>query len=510
MKTKHVPFISRLQIRLIVPIIITVSIFTSIFILFGMKTTRTALEDQSHVYGTSLAEGIAKSCSHAIEKGDNIQLSSIIKSIGESYTQIVGIDVRVADILVARYSTIDDTGAPVNKVLPKGDEFISPVTVSVEGETVALGEVRVILSGNQFYDLFVQQIHTSLFAGIILLIEITVILYLWLNQLIVTPIRRFEEGTEIIGNGNLEHTIDLNRNDEIGHLAEAFNVMTTKVRESQEEIRRWNETLEKKVHERTIELEEANKQIQETQYQLVQSGKMAAIGMIGAGVAHELNNPLGGILGYAQLMISKLKKKECGVEELQAYEKYCGYIEKETQRCKGIVDNLLSFSRKSKTVFEDVNVNEVIEATVSIMAHQLRKWRIETHINYASEPIIVSGNADKLEQVFINFIANSHHAMPEGGKITITVNQVKRKGIEYADLLFADTGCGIAKENLDKLFESFFSTKKEMTNLGLGLNISHQIVTEHKGTITVESELGKGATFIVSLPLKGQDVPVPQ
>ncbi len=504
MARKKMQLTEQLNTKLIAIILLTIGFYTSIFILYGMKETRNTLQEQSDNYGYSLAKGIATSCSHALYTGDYIALQRVIETIGTSYAQISAIEVYVAHVLVAKYSSIDSvkTLKPEKKISEKGTDYTSPINMIVSNQEINLGSVRVVLLPGRFYNLFVKQMYSSFLSGLILLIVISVLLYLLLSQLIVKPITIIEEGTKIIGKGDLNYKISVGSHDEIGRLADAFNVMTHKLKISKDEIEQWNQTLESKVKERTIELEEANKRLQETQYQLVQSGKMAAIGMIGAGVAHELNNPLGGVLGYVQLMLSKFKKPEFEQEDIKTCEKYLNYVEKESQRCKGIVDNLLNFSRRSKKSFEKINIKDVVVTTISIMEYQIKRWKMNLQTHFTDEPIMIMGSADKLQQVFINFIANAHHAMPEGGDLHVTIKTREEEGSKMVDVAISDTGCGIDKENLDKIFESFFSTKENMNNLGLGLSISNQIVKEHKGRIEVVSEVNKGTTFTVILPLK--------
>jgi two-component system, NtrC family, sensor kinase len=248
-------------------------------------------------------------------------------------------------------------------------------------------------------------------------------------------------------------------------------------------------------------LQQSNKELKETQFQLVQSGKMAAIGLMGAGIAHELNNPLVGIIGYIQLVLMRLRKGELNSDEYETVQKNLVYVEKEAQRCKRIVDDLLNYARESKKYFEPVDLKRTLEQTVSIMEFQLKKWRLSVTKKFPDEQLVVMGASDKLQQVYINLISNAHHAMPEGGDLFICIDSYVDNGERFARIVFEDTGCGIPPEECDKVFQSFFSSKRDMNNLGLGLSISNQIIQEHKGKITVASELGTGTTFTIVLPI---------
>jgi signal transduction histidine kinase len=228
---------------------------------------------------------------------------------------------------------------------------------------------------------------------------------------------------------------------------------------------------------------------------------MAAIGLMGAGIAHELNNPLVGIIGYIQLIMMKLKKGTIQDGDYDSFQKNIEYVEKEAQRCKRIVDDLLNYARESKKFFEPVDIKRTINQTISIMDFQIKKWRMKVSTECADEQIVVMGNMDKLQQVYINLLANAHHAMPEGGDIKITIDSFIANGERFVNIAFADTGCGIEEDKLDKVFQSFFSSKRDMNNLGLGLSISNQIIKDHKGKISVASTVGKGTVFTITLPV---------
>ena len=250
-------------------------------------------------------------------------------------------------------------------------------------------------------------------------------------------------------------------------------------------------------------LEKTNRNLQETQAQLVQSAKMAAVGQLGAGVAHELNNPLGGILGYAQFMLDKLNRPDFGAKDLQTSKKFIESIERESLRCKQIVSNLLRFSRKALiNKPEATDIGSTIEETVSIIAHQLSLSNINIIIKVQPDLAKVNGIASFLQQVFINLILNAQQAMANGGTLTITAQNLLdplTKAITHVKIEFTDTGCGIPEENLSRIFEPFFTTKIEK-GTGLGLSISYQIVHDHKGKIEVKSQVGQGTTFIITLP----------
>lgn len=362
--------------------------------------------------------------------------------------------------------------------------------------------------------LSVEQVNTAIAdaqIGAVLLSLLVVISAIFMIAFIVgaitRPITELVEATDQISRGDFSIRVELDRNDEIGHLAQTFNHMTASLEQSHKEIEQYNRTLEGKIIERTRQLEEA-------QVQLHQSEKMSAIGQLAAGVAHELNNPLGGILGYAQFTLEKLRKnlpEKDPPKDLLSYIRYVSDIELQARRCKTIVQNLLRFSRTSPgTELEEINVNSVIEETVTFVGHQLKMNQLELTINLAPDLPLVQGNAGQLQQVFTNLIINAMHASEPDSEITITSHYSSALG-EFGgavELIFSDTGHGIAREDIKKIFEPFFTTKEVGKGTGLGLSVSYGIIKEHGGEITVESEPGVGTAFTVVLPVQ-KSVPKP-
>ena len=246
-------------------------------------------------------------------------------------------------------------------------------------------------------------------------------------------------------------------------------------------------------------LEKTNCELREAQTQLVQSAKMAAVGQLGAGVAHELNNPLGGILGYSQFVLGKLNRPSFGADDFQSCRGYIESIERESIRCKKIISNLLRFSRKPAIdQFESMNVGASLEEMITLMSHQLKLCNVNVIVRLQPDLAPVMGVDNLLQQVFTNFILNAQQAMPAGGQLSIVAENVPDEQT-WVKIDFIDTGCGISQENLNRIFEPFFTTKTEK-GTGLGLFVSYQIIHEHKGRIQVKSEVGKGTTFTLILP----------
>jgi PAS domain S-box-containing protein len=253
------------------------------------------------------------------------------------------------------------------------------------------------------------------------------------------------------------------------------------------------------------ELARSYQELRDTQSQLIQSGKMSAIGQLAAGVAHELNNPLSGVLINAKLLQELMSGPRFkNVESMEEFSEYMDIILESTYRCRTIIENLLSFSRQSKERHTDtIDINEIIDKSLSLIATELRHSFISVKKNLGSDLPAIEGIFNKLQQVFINLLLNAYQFMPDGGEIEITTASCQEgKNIETR---IRDTGPGIPGENLEKIFEPFFTTMSVAQGsgrgTGLGLAICYEIIKEHGGRIDVVSEVGKGATFIINLPV---------
>lgn len=251
---------------------------------------------------------------------------------------------------------------------------------------------------------------------------------------------------------------------------------------------------------------QAYEDLKAAQADVVQAGKMAAVGQLAAGIAHELNNPIGGIMGYAQFASSKIEAlngRGISGGEVANLKRYLKYIERESERCKNIVQNLLNFSRTSHLGHRPTDVNAVLRESLQFMEHNLALNNIVVFKNLRKDLPPVFGDGNQLQQVFINIIMNAQKAMARGGTFTVTSRKGRDddKSRDFVELAFSDTGCGIVEENLQRIFEPFFTTRKVGEGTGLGLSVSYRIVKNHGGEILVESKENRGTTFVVRLPV---------
>ncbi len=377
------------------------------------------------------------------------------------------------------------------------------ITAGLEGgqyTTEIVGHLRLILKLDKMQEEIFDSRITATSITIIVVI-LTILGLAWFIGVISKPLKALVEVTDQVSRGDFSQRADLAQKDEIGHLATTFNRMVDSLQQSRDEIEEYNRNLELKIIERTLELEEI-------QQQLVQSEKLSAIGQLAAGVAHELNNPLGGILGYSQFTLEKLKKlknRDDAPSDVDKFIRYLTDIETQARRCKTIVQNLLRFSRSSRTMdFEDVDINQIVEDTKIFVEHQLHMNNIELKVNLSEGLPIIKGNDGQLQQVLTNLIINAMHASPADSTINLFTRYSPPLG-EFAgaiEIIVADQGTGISPENLNKIFEPFFTTKIVGKGTGLGLSVSYGIIKDHGGEVKVDSVLGEGSTFVIVLPVQ--------
>ena len=347
-----------------------------------------------------------------------------------------------------------------------------------------IGMLYVGMLEAPYLDLRNQVVFTFLGIAFLSVILLSVIAY-YVSVSISKPIRELALASDRIAKGDLSQSVRIESHDEIGQLANSFNQMTVALQKATENYLSCTRTLEKKVEEKTDELEK-------TQDYLIQSEKLASLGKLAAGIAHEINNPLTSILINSHLISEMLEKDVAFGENIKL-------IIDETNRCSKIVKGLLEFSRQSPPEKEFANINEVIKKTLLLFESQVlaNNVRAEKKLNENLPAILIDVN--KIEQVLTNLILNALDAMPGGGILVIS-SQMSVDN-QFVEVKIRDTGSGIPKEYISKIFDPFFTTKG-IKGTGLGLSVSYGIVQQHDGTINVQSEVGKGTTIVISLPVE--------
>ena len=347
-----------------------------------------------------------------------------------------------------------------------------------------IGILYVGMLEKPYIDTTKQVMLTFTVMASLCVVLLLVILYFSTTR-IINPLQKMVVATQEIAKGDLSHKVEVNSKDEIGYLAESFNQMTEDLKSANQKLIEWGKTLEKKVEERT-------KELTKMQAHLFQSEKLASLGKLSAGIAHEINNPLGGVLIYSHLLLEDTDKSSPHYENLKK-------IVKETSRCKDIVKGLLEFARPKDPEMSLIDINKLVDKSLSIMEGQALFQNIRVEKRYSSDLSKIVADSGQLQQVFMNIILNAAESMDGNGSLILfTSLDEDSKNIS---IKLTDTGQGIKEEDKKRLFEPFFSTKEVGKGTGLGLAISYSIIQKHNGVIEVHSELGKGSTFTVKLPV---------
>ena len=323
-------------------------------------------------------------------------------------------------------------------------------------------------------------------------------LFVW--RLVGRPVRVLKAGTERLAAGDLGYQIEVGARDEVGELAASFNTMSRQLLEAREEVTAWNRTLEDRVAQKTRELQRAHQQVLHVE-------KMASIGKMAAVVAHEINNPLSGILTYAKLLRRWLDRGPGDDARRQEMLRSLELIESESRRCGDIVRNLLMFARTAPMNLEWADLNHVVEQCVRLVQHKMDLSGAQLQLELDPNLPRVQCDPAQIEQLLLALVINALEAMPRGGNLWLR-SAVLPSGREV-QLQVRDDGVGIPPEFLPQLFEPFMTTKEGAHGVGLGLAVSRSIVERHHGRIEVASQVGQGSTFTITLPVGEAAAPPP-
>lgn len=315
------------------------------------------------------------------------------------------------------------------------------------------------------------------------------------QRMIYQPLHDLEAGSSRLASGNLEQMIPVRSDDEFGQLAESFNSMTLALRKSHLDLKNWGRTLEQKVEEARIKLQLAHAET-------ARSEKLASVGLLAAGIAHELNNPLTGILTFSCLVRKNVPDGSSDADDLDL-------VIKETKRCAVIIRRLLDFTREKKAEKSFSNLNTLIEDTIHLIEQPAHANSIDIRLDLAEHLPEVWLDEDLIKQVIMNMMVNAQHAIEGAGSITIKTRFLDEypgpdpgfKAGSVAEITISDTGCGIPDEYLQRIFDPFFTTKGVGRGTGLGLSVSHGTIEAHGGVIEVHSVEGAGTEFRIYLPM---------
>lgn len=417
---------------------------------------------------TPSKEGAAADAASIIAAGDGRQQAPLVETAGDG-----------AEVL--RYSTAvrPDAGcfSGACHYHAPGPQSMGALQIVISADRLSSSTRRLAIGTVAYGAVF----STAVFGAILFIIY----------RFVTRPMTLMAEGMKRLASGDLDYKIPINTKDEIGLLASTFNAMATDIKAYRKKLEAWADELQSEVDKKTREITEAHEQ-------MVGAEKLASLGRMAAGVAHELNNPLTGVLTFAHLLKDRTPKDRIeDIEDLDA-------IIQQTERCAGIIRGLLGFARKTSAERIEVNLNELIDSSISILQNQSKFHNIKFKKNFAERLPLVHADSNQLHQVILNIIQNAVDAMDNNGRIEIATREAKcPDGRRCIEAEIADSGPGIMAEHLGKIFEPFFTTKPVGKGTGLGLPVSYGIIKRHGGDIVVRSSVGKGTSFRIILPLDG-------
>ena len=354
----------------------------------------------------------------------------------------------------------------------------------------AVGVLGVVLPSN--FIVTAESISRNVFILLFTLGTLAVIITgLVLASRISRPIVRMRDVSLAVAAGDLEQRTGVRGRDEVGQMAAVFDLMTFRLRRRTAQATR----LHAEAVRRSEELAEANVRLQQAQQQLVQSEKLAAVGTLAAGIVHDIKNPLAVISGLTEELQEGLTPESAIAMPLTQ-------IRENAVRASGIVTDLLKFARQSNPEKRYQNVWDTVRTAVRLNDYLSRRANVRVEVDLTARPVMTLYDAQQIEQVLVNLIQNAVHAMtPQGGLLSLVV----REAPPWVEIEVRDTGVGIPAKNLGRIFDPFFTTKPPGEGTGLGLSVSYGIVAQHQGQIDVRSEVGRGSTFVVRLPLRRPD-----
>ena len=408
---------------------------------------------------------------NAVYKGEDIGTATIFQDDVRISTNVLNTDgTRAIGTRVAEdvYNQVVINGEPwTDRAYVVNNWYITAYEPIRNASGDVIGILYVGILEQKYLDIRNQAILAFIIISIMGILFSIGLSYI-LSRSISVPVHKLVIASKELANGNLEAKVEKTSNDELGLLADAYNSMANALRERDEQLKEY------------------------TRKKFMESERLALIGQLAANVAHELNNPLQGIVTYSHLLLERNSIDDSTKQSLQK-------IVVQANRSRDIIRGLLDFSRQRKPDKTLCNINNLLQESLSFLENQALMHNIQITTQFANDLPSIVIDPSQVQRVFINMIVNAAEAMNGNGQLFLTT---RRDPIgECIEIAFADTGMGIPEENLEKIFDPFFTTKDTGHGVGLGLAISYGIIKEHRGAVSVESEIGKGTTFIVRLPI---------
>jgi len=530
--------LSRLALRLVLALTVLVAISRSIFGYLEIKNRERIVIGEKITAADELSRSITAATWHAMLADNRSSAYEIMATIAEEHG-VENIHLFNKEGLIA-YSTADDAATRVDvshgicetchgqgqtlihpdlksrtRILrdPKRGRSLEMVTPilnekacsdaschSHDAKQSVLGVLDLRLSlANLDHDLAAMNKRAREITVLEILLISIFILY-FTRRFVGLPVRRLNAGTREIAALKLERDIPVGFPDELGDLAKSFNTMRVHLKDTLEELQALTQSLESQVVERTQELHA-------TQEKLIRSDRLASLGQLAASVAHEINNPVSGVLNFSMVLQRMIESGEIPPGEIENFRRYLRLISEETMRVGRIVSDLLAFSRTPSPQGALMDLNELVGHVLTLLSHRLELEQVAVITELAPTLPQLSGDSSQIQQVLINLLMNAAEACSGGGEIHVRT-RLSEDGIN-AILELEDNGQGIAPENLSRIFDPFFSTKEEGKGVGLGLSVVYGIVEAHGGTIDVHSKAGAGTTFRVILPIHHESPKTP-
>ena len=506
-KSGHTVRLSMYLSVLIGVVITLITILFSAYIIFNIKNLSSSYESDVYKLRYSLSEVLIQALSLDKSRNDFSSTSSMINLMKNK--QILKY-VYVKDNNSGKILAGDESSA--RELTIKDLEKVQRTIKTIGDYTIHIG-IPIESSTERYYHGFLQYIFNIMIAFII----IAIITSIFMASIISKPLKKLSIAAKEITEGNFDVDIEDSRFSEINDLVLSYKKMATQLNELYS-------SLESKVKQRTQELEQANHKLKETQAMMVHSEKMRSLGELVAGIAHEINNPVNFIHGnimilqnYTDDLLNLIDVFEKNTQDLPEDKKAAiTSLEKQidleflrgdikdliksciegTQRTKNIVLDLKNFSRMEEMVLTQFDIPKEIETTLNILNNKYKN-RITVVKNYAPDVPKIEAYGGQINQVFMNILDNAQDAIEGEGTLTINLNKVG----DNVKIEFIDTGKGIPPENIERVFDPFFTTKAVGKGTGLGMSISYRVINDHNGKIEVESAVGKGTKFTITLPI---------
>jgi len=356
-------------------------------------------------------------------------------------------------------------------------------------DSEVLGFLEIELPLDEMDDTLSQLLYE--YFGLFLLFLITIMgaLLFFVKRRIHKPLKRIVDASREVSAGNLSVRVNLRPNDlsDIHHVGVALNTMLESINESSRELHQWSNELETKVRTKSED-------IARTQNEIYQIERLASLGRLSSSVAHEINNPLAGVLTYAKLVSRILQNPVLTEEKKEAILKHLDMIQSETKRCGNIVKGLLNFSRDGSEKFDEVHLNDVLAETEQLIQHSFQISDVTLTTDFSASRDLISGNGNQIIQACLAVLTNALEAVSPGPDSHVTYRSYN-SDLDHVTIEIKDNGIGISEEDQEHIFEPFFSSKKEMSGIGLGLAVTYGILEQHKAKVTVDSAPGAGTSM---------------